>query len=78
LRRAGRSQAARRNKILGTTLKKAFVGEHREAGRAVLRIGAGDRCRIESLAKNAFARLAFFDLGDHRRFPAVIFTRRAR
>ena len=58
---------ARSRKILGTTLKKTFVGEHREAGRAVLRVGAGDRRRIESLAKNALARTRLLDLGDHRR-----------
>ena len=35
----------------------------------MLRIGAGDRCRIESLAKNALARARLLDLGDHRRLP---------
>ena len=63
---AGRSRCS---KVLGTTLKETRVGEHREAGRPVLRVGAGDRCRIEPRAKNALARTRLLDLGDHRRLP---------
>src|SRR5207245_5808931 len=64
---------ARSRKVPGATLKKTFIGEHREAGRAVSRVGAGDHRRIESLAKNAPARTRLLDLGDDRRPPGGAF-----
>ena len=58
---------ARCPEMLGPALKKPRVGEHRQAGGAVPRVGAGDRLRIERLAQDAFARACLLDLGDHRR-----------
>src|SRR5258708_4118211 len=59
--------------MLGAALKKPQVGEHRQAGGAVLRVGACDRLRIEWLAQYTFARACLLDLGDHCRIPGSDF-----
>src|SRR2546421_12843057 len=52
--------------MFDSTLEEPLVGEHREAGRAVPRVGARDRYRVEGLAQDAFARTRLLDFGDDR------------
>ena len=53
--------------ILGPALERGLVGEHGEAGRAALGIGAGERRRVEIDADEALRRARLLDLGDERR-----------
>ena len=54
-------------KIFGPALERGLVGEHGQAGRAALGIGAGERRRIEIDADEALRRARLLDLGDQRR-----------
>ena len=64
-RQAGR--LARLRQIFGPALERRRVGEDREAGGAALRIGAGQRRRVEIGADQALRRARLLDLGDERR-----------
>ena len=50
-----------------TALKIILVRQNRQAGSTALRIGAGNRGRIEIFADNTFTGRGFLDFGDHRR-----------
>ena len=76
--RAGREAVARRGQILGPALERGRVGQHREAGRAALRIGAGERRRIEIGADQALRGARLLDLGDQRRTAGGELTPRSR
>ena len=68
MRRTGRPRGlAGRRQVLGPTLERGRVGQNREAGRAALRIGAGERGRIEVGADQPFRGTGLLDLGDQRR-----------
>ena len=62
--RAGR---ARLLQVLGRALEELHVGQHRQAGRAMLRIARRDLGRHEALAQHALAGAGLLDLGDHGR-----------
>ena len=65
LRITGSAQAARAApQVVGVALEELHVGQHRQAGRAVLRVARGDRGRVEVLAQHALARAGLLDLGD--------------
>ncbi len=54
------------DEIAGRALEEGRVGEHRQAGRAALGIGAGERRRVEIGADQALRRARLLDLGDER------------
>ncbi|MDT4814461.1 hypothetical protein FQZ97_474630 [compost metagenome] len=59
--RAGRAGLAQ---VVVGTLEEVHVGQHRQAGRAVHRIGGGNLDGVEGVAQHALGGRGFLDFGD--------------